>query len=147
MTVSSDLILRDILNITDLRSDKRIDFVGGIRGLEELQRRGQRRDGNGARSLPRHHGTTHHYCRYRQHHASQDNMVRAETPFRSHHPQARLINQHDKPLHTCTRGLMPWVQALYPAELPEQTNTLLTKFKFNNLVLTGVIIKDSFSFL
>ncbi len=39
MTVSSDLILRDILNITDLRSDKRIDFVGGIRGLEELQRR------------------------------------------------------------------------------------------------------------
>ena len=39
VTVSSDLILRDILNITDLRSDKRIDFVGGIRGLEELQRR------------------------------------------------------------------------------------------------------------
>lgn len=39
VTVSSNLILRDILNITDLRSDKRIDFVGGIRGLEELQRR------------------------------------------------------------------------------------------------------------
>ena len=39
VTVSSDLILRDILNITDLRSDNRIDFVGGIRGLEELQRR------------------------------------------------------------------------------------------------------------
>lgn len=39
VTVSSDLILRDILNITYLRSDKRIDFVGGIRGLEELQRR------------------------------------------------------------------------------------------------------------
>ena len=39
VTVSSDLILRDILNITDLRSDKRIDFVGGIRGLGELQRR------------------------------------------------------------------------------------------------------------
>ncbi len=39
VTVSSDLILRDILNITDLRSDKRIDFVGGIRGLEELKRR------------------------------------------------------------------------------------------------------------
>ncbi|MCH5214878.1 MAG: DUF1015 domain-containing protein [Muribaculaceae bacterium] len=39
VTVSSDLILRDILGITDLRSDKRIDFVGGIRGLEELQRR------------------------------------------------------------------------------------------------------------
>lgn len=39
VTVSSDKILRDILGITDLRSDKRIDFVGGIRGLEELQRR------------------------------------------------------------------------------------------------------------
>lgn len=39
VTVSSDLILRDILGINDLRSDKRIDFVGGIRGLEELKRR------------------------------------------------------------------------------------------------------------
>ena len=33
------MILRDVLGITDLRSDKRIDFVGGIRGLEELKRR------------------------------------------------------------------------------------------------------------
>ena len=39
VTVSSDLILRDLLGITDLRSDKRIDFVGGIRGLGELKRR------------------------------------------------------------------------------------------------------------
>ena len=39
VTISSDLILRDILGIKDLRSDKRIDFVGGIRGLEELQHR------------------------------------------------------------------------------------------------------------
>lgn len=39
VTVSSDLILRDLLGITDLRSDKRIDFVGGIRGLDELKRR------------------------------------------------------------------------------------------------------------
>ena len=38
-TISSDLILRDILGITDLRSDKRIDFVGGIRGLGELKQR------------------------------------------------------------------------------------------------------------
>lgn len=37
VTISSDLILRDILGITDLRSDKRIDFVGGIRGLGELK--------------------------------------------------------------------------------------------------------------
>ena len=39
VTISSDLILRDIIGITDLRSDKRIDFVGGIRGLGELKRR------------------------------------------------------------------------------------------------------------
>lgn len=39
VTISSNLILRDILGITDLRTDKRIDFVGGIRGLEELKRR------------------------------------------------------------------------------------------------------------
>ena len=39
VTVSSDLILRDILGIKDLRTDKRIDFVGGIRGLGELKKR------------------------------------------------------------------------------------------------------------
>ena len=39
VTISSHLILDDILGIKDLRSDKRIDFVGGIRGLSELQKR------------------------------------------------------------------------------------------------------------
>jgi len=39
VTVSSNLILDKILGIKDLRSDKRIDFVGGIRGLGELKRR------------------------------------------------------------------------------------------------------------
>ena len=39
VTVSSDKILNEILGIKDLRSDKRIDFVGGIRGLGELKRR------------------------------------------------------------------------------------------------------------
>ena len=39
VTISSNLILDEILGIKDLRSDKRIDFVGGIRGLEELQHR------------------------------------------------------------------------------------------------------------
>lgn len=37
--ISSRLILDEILDIKDLRSDKRIDFVGGLRGLGELQRR------------------------------------------------------------------------------------------------------------
>lgn len=39
VTISSNLILDEILGIRDLRSDKRIDFVGGIRGLDELKRR------------------------------------------------------------------------------------------------------------
>ncbi len=39
VTISSDLILRDILGLNDLRSDKRVDFVGGIRGLGELSKR------------------------------------------------------------------------------------------------------------
>ena len=39
VTVSSNLILDQLLGIKDLRSDKRIDFVGGIRGLQALQDR------------------------------------------------------------------------------------------------------------
>jgi uncharacterized protein (DUF1015 family) len=39
VTVLSDLVLDKIFDIKDLRTSKRIDFVGGIRGLGELQRR------------------------------------------------------------------------------------------------------------
>ena len=39
VTISSNLILDKILGIKDLRTDKRIDFVGGIRGLGELKKR------------------------------------------------------------------------------------------------------------
>jgi uncharacterized protein (DUF1015 family) len=39
VTILSALILDKILGIKDLRTDKRIDFVGGIRGLGELKRR------------------------------------------------------------------------------------------------------------
>lgn len=39
VTILSNEILSPILDITDLRTSKRIDFVGGIRGLEELQKR------------------------------------------------------------------------------------------------------------
>lgn len=39
VTISSTLILDELLGIKDLRSDKRVDFVGGIRGLGELKRR------------------------------------------------------------------------------------------------------------
>ena len=39
VTILSNLVLDAILGIKDLRTDKRIDFVGGIRGLDELSRR------------------------------------------------------------------------------------------------------------
>lgn len=39
VSISSRLILDEILGIKDLRKDKRIDFVGGLRGLGELKRR------------------------------------------------------------------------------------------------------------
>lgn len=39
VTILSSLVLDRLLGIKDLRTDKRIDFVGGIRGLEELARR------------------------------------------------------------------------------------------------------------
>lgn len=39
VTILSNLVLDSILDIKDLRTSKRIDFVGGIRGLEELKKR------------------------------------------------------------------------------------------------------------
>jgi uncharacterized protein (DUF1015 family) len=39
VTVLSNLVFDQILNLGDLRTSKRIDFVGGIRGLAELQKR------------------------------------------------------------------------------------------------------------
>ncbi|MDD4848815.1 MAG: DUF1015 domain-containing protein, partial [Bacteroidales bacterium] len=39
VTILSNLVLDQLLDIKDLRTSKRIDFVGGIRGLFELQRR------------------------------------------------------------------------------------------------------------
>ena len=39
VTILSALVLDKILGIKDLRTDKRIDFIGGIRGLGELKRR------------------------------------------------------------------------------------------------------------
>lgn len=39
VTILSNLVLDEIFGIKDLRRDKRIDFIGGIRGLGELKRR------------------------------------------------------------------------------------------------------------
>ena len=39
VTVLSEFALSDVLGITDQRKSKRLDFIGGIRGLKELQKR------------------------------------------------------------------------------------------------------------
>ena len=39
VSLLQNLLLEPILGITDPRTDERIDFVGGIRGLSELERR------------------------------------------------------------------------------------------------------------
>ena len=39
VTILSEQVLKPLFNIHDLRTDKRIDFIGGMRGLQELERR------------------------------------------------------------------------------------------------------------
>jgi uncharacterized protein (DUF1015 family) len=39
VTILCKYVMKDILNIKDLRTDRRVDFIGGIRGLDELERR------------------------------------------------------------------------------------------------------------
>ena len=39
VSLLQDNLITPLLNISDPRTDERIDFIGGIRGLEELERR------------------------------------------------------------------------------------------------------------
>ena len=83
--ISSRLILDELMNIKDLRSDKRIDFVGGLRGLGELKRRvdrggikppyRKRRDALGSGSLSSLNEADHGHRRQWQHHAAEGHMV------------------------------------------------------------------------
>ena len=80
VTISSHLILDEVLGIKDLRSDKRIDFVGGIRGLGELKKRVDSGEMKVALALyPVSMKTVDGYCRYRQYYAAEDYLVRTET--------------------------------------------------------------------
>ena len=91
VTISSNLILDEILGIKDLRSDRRIDFVGGIRGLGELSRRvGQWRNESGFGPLSCFNEAIDGYCRYRKHYASEDYLVRTETAFGAGDTRARI---------------------------------------------------------
>lgn len=93
VTISSDLILRDILGIKDLRSDKRIDFIGGIRGLEELKRRVDSGEMKVAPcSLSCFDETTYGYCRLGKPHAPQNDLVRTQATIGTGYTQTLLIH-------------------------------------------------------
>lgn len=80
-----------MLGIKDLRTDKRIDFVGGIRGLGELQRRVDSGEMKVAfRALSGFDETVDRYRRLGPDHASEDHLVRAETTLGAGHSLARL---------------------------------------------------------
>ena len=53
ITLLTRNVIEPLFGITDPRTDKRIDFVGGARGLAELERRvALRRHGGGLRAVP-----------------------------------------------------------------------------------------------
>ena len=84
VSVLQDQLLAPMLRIADVRTDKRIDFVGGARGTGELERLvdsgkaavafslypGQRRRPDGG-------------LRRRRHHAAEEHLVRAEAARRT----------------------------------------------------------------
>ena len=71
--------LAPILGIGDPRTDKRIDFVGGIRGLSELEQRVANRPGRSSvRATPDAHGAAHGGRRREPRDAAEVDVVRAE---------------------------------------------------------------------
>ena len=88
VSVLQDSLLAPILRIADVRTDKRIDFVGGARGTAELERHvdsGQVR--GGVFSLSRLGGRPHGGVRRARHHAAQVDLVRAEAARRPSPPR------------------------------------------------------------
>lgn len=74
--ISSRLILDELLGIKDLRSDKRIDFVGGLRGLAELKAPGRLwRDAYGLGPLSRNDEADYGHSRQWRDNAAQGYMV------------------------------------------------------------------------
>ena len=76
VTILSNQILEPILNIKDLRTDKRIEFVGGLRGLGELEKRVNNGSMKAAFALyPVTMKQLIDICRWRIDHASESDLV------------------------------------------------------------------------
>ena len=79
VSVLQDALLAPILGIADVRTDKRIDFVGGARGTAELQRSGRLRPGRGRLlAVPGQRRRSHGRLRRGRDHAAEEHVVRAE---------------------------------------------------------------------
>ena len=77
-------VLGPILGVGDIRTDKRVDFVGGIRGTAELERRVQfGRDGARHRALPGDGRSADGRVGCGRDHAAEDHVVRAEAAERA----------------------------------------------------------------
>ena len=91
ITLLTRHVIEPLFGITDQRKDKRIDFVGGGRGLRELERRvASRRQGGGLRALPDADERPDRGRRRGRDHAAEIDLVRAEAGRRPGQPRARL---------------------------------------------------------
>ena len=105
ITLLTRNLIEPILGIADPRTDKRIDFVGGGRGLGELERRVNSGEMAVAFALyPTSHGRPDGRGRRRRHHAAQVHLVRAQARRRHGEPRAGLSRASE----VSRRGLPPW---------------------------------------
>jgi uncharacterized protein (DUF1015 family) len=80
VTVLQNNVLDPVLGIKDQRTDKRIDFVGGIRGLGELEKRVDSGEMAAAFSLyPVTIGQLFRHRRQRQRNAAEEHLVRTQS--------------------------------------------------------------------
>ena len=76
-------VLEPLLKIGDIRTDKRIDFVGGARGTGALEQAVEFRQGGGRLlDVPGHGRRPDGDLRRRRHHAAEVDLVRAEAAGR-----------------------------------------------------------------
>ena len=82
---------RPILGIGDPRTDKRIQFVGGIRGSDELEKRADAVRRRGLRPVPHQHRAADGHRRRRRGDAAQVHLVRAQAAQRDGGPQHQRL--------------------------------------------------------
>ena len=94
ITLLTRNVIEPLLGIADPRTDKRIDFIGGARGLEGLRGACQfRRDGSRLRALSDADARSDGGGRRRRHHAAEIDLVRAQARRRHGQSRARLTKR------------------------------------------------------